>query len=876
MNFIKLLFFIGLVTIFTKTKAQLVDKIGGVCFRIDDTQSPSNLKALDSIFTKHGKRFTYAPNPQIANFTQSADFWSTLKFLQVRGHEIGDHTPNHYTHFFDILTSDSLKFSNRVGIDHLKTVNILPVNGTRVCLKYNLLNSNGIGDETNVNVKNDMIISRNNGEFSNLKLYGFGKNTVYFYLPSLDKIVSFYGLSNLNSNDPDTVNIKSFWNETIDLGVLSNIPYKKLGNFDVDIDKEGFRIMLQFSLDIYKNKGINPPTVWIQPSGETPYLSKKYIADICGSEFGYTSAATYPGTIKGYNETDNEKNNSYGMQWQDFQEENQTVDQIKSIIVDRFARHTLSFGSNHLGIFGSSFPLKTIIKNMDEILGWCVENNIPVYTYSEWSNLLYKSQTNPEKNILPLLQNDFNKDGLVDGYSILNGLDTISGISQSNYRAVTAYNDQVMFKITNLSGIESGPNVLSFYSKGATGNKISFYIEFPELNKFELFDLPATNNGYSYQTYTFNVPKGVNMISITCSSKIITGGISITGMALKGSNKPYVKLPILKRMANETFPKINLKSFTVDRFNSVNNIQWSVLNNSIFVTNINANSDLSVRIGEGINSFWVGSDSIQIIAKSVNNSDTVWLYIQSLESRICADQRLSINYNFNVNDSVLIWSSVPANVNVSNNLGTELIVYPSDFTNYNLKVIKRGGAQFNNSIYVNVIPTKFEGDKLISRGFLSNSNITIPIDIPFYCTGLVTKSPKRPYLFINENEINFTKGLIVGSDTMIYKVTTKSCEAKTLTILTNDLITNLKEVSSNEITVFPNPFMNELNLDFGQRTSSLDIVIIDLYGKVFLKKTFVNEKQIHFETDFLSKGLYIIKFENNESGKSYFQKIIKQ
>jgi hypothetical protein len=224
----------------------------------------------------------------------------------------------------------------------------------------------------------------------------------------------------------------------------------------------------------------------------------------------------------------------------------------------------------------------------------------------------------------------------------------------------------------------------------------------------------------------------------------------------------------------------------------------------------------------------------------------------------------------------LIWSSIPANANVSSNLGTELVVYPSDFTNYNLKVIKRGGAQFNNSIYVNVVPTAFAGNKLISRGFLSKSNITIPIDIPFYSTGLVTKVPNRPYLFINENEINFTKGFIVGSDTMIYKVTTKSCEARTLTILTNDLITDLKEITNNGITVFPNPFMNELNIDLGQESNSLDLMIIDLLGNVYLKKTFNNEKQIHFETDFLSKGVYVVKIENNEIGKSYFKKIIKQ
>ena len=329
-------------------------------------------------------------------------------------------------------------------------------------------------------------------------------------------------------------------------------------------------------------------------------------------------------------------------------------------------------------------------------------------------------------------------------------------------------------------------------------------------------------------------------------------------------------------MANETFPKINLKSFTVDRFNTVNNIQWSVINKSIFVTDINSNSDLSVSIGEGINAFWVGSDSIQIIAKSVNNTDTVWLYIQSLETRICAGQRLSINYNFNKNDSVLIWSSTPANTSVSSNLGTELIVYPSDFTNYNLKVIKRGGGQFNNSIYVNVIPTIFAGNKLINRGFLSNSNITIPIDIPFYSTGLITQTPKRPYLFINENEINFTKGFIIGSDTMIYKVTTKSCEARNLTILTNDLIVGTKELSNIGITVFPNPFVNEVNIDFGQKDNSLNLMIIDLFGNVFLKKTIVNEKQITIDTEFLSRGIYIVKIENNEQGKSYFKKIIKQ
>jgi hypothetical protein len=86
----------------------------------------------------------------------------------------------------------------------------------------------------------------------------------------------------------------------------------------------------------------------------------------------------------------------------------------------------------------------------------------------------------------------------------------------------------------------------------------------------------------------------------------------------------------------------------------------------------------------------------------------------------------------------------------------------------------------------------------------------------------------------------------------------------------------LKEISNNGITVFPNPFVNELNIDFGQKNNSLELMIIDLLGNVFLKKTIVNEKQIQLDTDFLTNGIYIVKIENKEMGKTYFKKIIKQ
>jgi hypothetical protein len=875
MKFLKVLIFIALIFNSIIIKAQQVDKISGVCFRIDDVQTPSNLRALDSVFSKHGKHFTYAPNPQIANYTQTNEFWSTLKLIQSKGNEIGDHSPNHYTQFFDVSNADSNKFKNRKGIDHIKIVNNPPVYGTRVCLKYNVLDGSGIGDESNVDIKNNIIISKLNGEFSNQKIYGNVKSVVYFYLPTLNQVVGFHGFKNSNSNDPDTANIRTFWNEEIDLGTINNIPYKKLSNYDVEVDKDGFRIMLQFSLDIFKSKGVNAPTVWIQPGGETPYLSKKYISDICGDEFGYKSGATYPGSIKGFNEADYERNKAFNMQWQDFQEENQTVEQIKNIIVDRFARHTLSFGSNHLGVFGANFPVNTIINNIDQILGWCVQNNIPVYTYSEWSNLIYKSQTNPENNILPPLQNDLDKDGKIDGYNELNGLDTLSGISQSNYRALTAFSSKTMFQITRLSGVETGLNNISLYAKGNTGNKVSFYIDFPEISKFVQFELPTSTSNYSYQNFTFNVPKGVSFLTVVCNSQISSGSLTISGMSLKGVNKPYVKLPILKRMANENFTPINLKKYTVDKFNSVDNIQWSVINNSIFKTSINTNSDLTLNMNDVTNEFWVGKDSIQIVAKSVNSSDTVWLNILSIEPRICADQQLVIKYNSSSIDSLLIWSSLPVNSNVSINTSPELIVYPNINTNYLLKVIKRGGAIYNHSINVNVVPTVFTGNTIIPRGFQSNNDITIAVDIPFYSSGLVTQKSNRPYLFIHDNEINFTKGTFLGNDTLIYKITTKSCETNTLTIITSEKNIGINDFSKNNLLVYPNPFNNNLTIEFEINNGVLDIEIIDILGNVFIKKKLINEKVLQLNTDLLAKGVYLIKIKNNETRKTYFEKIVK-
>jgi hypothetical protein len=95
----------------------------------------------------------------------------------------------------------------------------------------------------------------------------------------------------------------------------------------------------------------------------------------------------------------------------------------------------------------------------------------------------------------------------------------------------------------------------------------------------------------------------------------------------------------------------------------------------------------------------------------------------------------------------------------------------------------------------------------------------------------------------------------------------------TYTIVDNDKITNVSEISKNNLnlSVYPNPFTNTIHFDPISNAIS-QIIIIDLSGQLVLKTNYIGEKDIN--VSHLTSGIYLLMLVNN-NGEKQMIKIVK-
>jgi len=77
--------------------------------------------------------------------------------------------------------------------------------------------------------------------------------------------------------------------------------------------------------------------------------------------------------------------------------------------------------------------------------------------------------------------------------------------------------------------------------------------------------------------------------------------------------------------------------------------------------------------------------------------------------------------------------------------------------------------------------------------------------------------------------------------------------------------------------IYPNPATTELNIGFGNKVGTSQVVIYDITGKVVLSKEMRNVSAGHVETintEGLASGTYVLKISNDNKSGSY--KIVKQ
>ena len=491
------------------------NKQGGICFRVDDDNPDSLYRPYAAVFQKYNYHFTFAFNVSI--FPDS-NYLSLIKDLQSAGHELADHTPNHITTYF--TTTNFAKYKGLPGVDHIFS--------DTVALAYDSFNTTKAyaADGYANLVNNNMLISKKNGQFNSFS----SSNPIYaaVYLPSLHKLVSFSSFSNINSNDPDTLYLTTFWHENISLPNAQNIPIKMIGMYDIRMNINGLSLLGKCTLDYYSQLGITGPVTWIQPGGAFPQINAQEAKNAFGIDNSYTSAAVYQNpALKCYNEYDPNGDRRYAMMWEDFQEDENSFAQVKGIIADRIAKHYFSIGHSHFRSLLGGW--NGYLTRMDSLLGWCKTNNIAVKTYKDLAAQLYDTPQNPYTNIFPPLNVDLDENGIPDGYVPGNGvLDTTSGVAESNNWSYSIQKKGTIFSVYSLAGLEKGENDFYISTRGAVGDSVDVKFVFRELGQTVAMRFPAstsqwTRYGYSQSstgTKTLIVPYNASYcdIDISCSS----------------------------------------------------------------------------------------------------------------------------------------------------------------------------------------------------------------------------------------------------------------------------------------------------------------------------------------------------------------------
>jgi hypothetical protein len=594
----------------------MANKNAGVAFRVDDSHSASEYSAYANIFRKYGYNFTLAPNLAPSMHSGYYNMIDTIRNLTNDGNELADHTPNHNSKWFTVLNTSP--YIHKAGVDHIIE------SSETICLKYDHVITSSHTDEGLINVIGNKVISANPGEFRVMgDLHAIYLNdTLYSYNP--DSIIT-------SSTYPDTIKgLMSYWGEPVYLTPLSNIPYEKLDIFDVVMSIDALKLLGQATSDLCNMYNLPAPTTWMQPGGsDYPQLRKGDVSQSFGS-IGYATGAVYPeASKKVYNEYNPDNDCSFAMEWEDFREDISSLQTVKHIIANKVALHTVSIGYSHFNNLLGGWT--GYLNRMDSLLAWCRANNIPVRTYRQWADILYKTPQNPYINIMPDISTDLDNDNIPDGYSLSAG----TTIDSTDYPAAGSMRKSMVqntagqfFSIDYLGGIEKGQVYFCFYAKGTIGTeiKLDFHthrVTASDIGRTFYFRITAAGwqkyelaNSISDSTKLF-IPIDANTLKVTMSCTTFPQGaenVKISGFVFKKFN------------SNSIIPPFLDKTVFADK---VDNVMWEInsINHTMFILQRKYSSDEDYKniavLEASVNSF---SDNMLDMPAFLKSYDTTSVY----------------------------------------------------------------------------------------------------------------------------------------------------------------------------------------------------------------------------------------------------------
>ena len=665
-----------LMLLYLSSVSQNVSKTGGVCFRVDDNPPLAKLNQFDSIFKKHNLNFCLA----ITSWTLpvSLPYVTKLKEFISSGHEVMDNTPTHQTQYFTLLNAqDTALYSNDWGVDHF--------NGSQVCLKYTSVDTMTNHNEGRLNISGNQVISVNPGEFANLSgdPYFFA-----FYLNSTRKVYLWYDLQNINPNDPDTLKLKSFWGEPVDLGTLWWARYHKLMPRDVHMNPYSVRLLGMRSIKIFDDLAIQRPLTWIHPRGQMPWINALDIKSKLGDSLGYSAGSNFINAAYFcYNELNPSKIKQFSLQSGDISIENNDLQWNKSQIANSFAKHYVKVDVSGLSKVQNDW--NSYLRRVDSLLAWCVTSNIPVKTYREWSGLLYDSIPSRVENIFPKLNMDLDADNFPDGYdqdTTFGGIFQVTGgVDESGGRCFIIPGAGDICQVTALGGLEKGANKFSIWLKRTAqdSSNIQVVFNFSESGIIQTLEFPVSKNTWDKQQLIVDVPESASLVNILIKNEGQNQDtVMISGMDFKTTGfLKTSKFPEQKITANEPFVNIDLNTLVVETMYPPSEITWTF--RSIDTLHLSILPGMILKTMKPV-SFWSGKDSAFLIAHSPDGlKDSCLFKFTSIPiAPDCSGVPITLALLDTLYNDVIIWKSDPYDSSISDSTIYNPTVAPDTTTQY--------------------------------------------------------------------------------------------------------------------------------------------------------------------------------------------------
>lgn len=691
-------------------------KRGGIGFRIDENPPVNKIYSYDSLFSKFGQKYSFAVTSYVLPLVPQ--YVDTLKALYDRGIEIMDNTPTHATQFFNVIDyQDTNLFRNKPGVDHIK--------GQKICLKYVFCDTTHSFGEGYINVFGDKVISYNPGEFHDL-LPPSSFFAVYLSAP-VNHLCLFYNVESVNTSDPDTLYIRSLWDEQISFPDHWHFRYHKLQNNYVVMHDSAIEILGRRSLNIFDSVKLNRPLTWIHPDGQYPWISPSKLKTTLGDKLGFNQSTSFINpSLFCYNEFNPGKTRQFAINSEYLSMEGSSFKANSHVVAEAVAKHYVLFDIARLS--NSYGGWNAYLKRMDSLLVWCSSNNIPIRTYSQWKVLLYDSVPQKVVNVFPKLNVDIDNNNWPDGFdhdtlAIQGKFDPTDGVSSSGGKSFKINGGGNICQVTALAGIEKRSNKFTIYTKCSRNHPstIRVTVTFPGFSLSQFLDINSDTTAWIPYSGIINVPDSASTANfIITHDTAYHDTVKVSGFDFRSSgflNKS--KYPLQQETANLQFPSINMYSLIIDSVYNPSSISWTFRGNHSMSFSVDSSGIMKPLKPT---SFWIGRDSVYAIAHSQDGAkDSCFFSFRSDSIPVgCAHASINIAILDTITSSdYIVWTSVPYDSTMNDTTIYNPTVSPKVTTRYRVKVYNLLGNIFHDSILIIRHPYPVPGlfrDSTICKG----------------------------------------------------------------------------------------------------------------------------------------------------------------